>query len=148
MKFVKAAKPLTTKHPALGELSVEIETPQYDSLPEFVQHAGGDDKALEFINGAVDTAAKNAGRAKMRTSTYEAPKDGSPEEKQNHAANFIKELYGTVVGIVKDYTPSSDRTPSKARRAEAALTSISELVASGREFTREELQALLDAAKA
>jgi len=46
-----------------GKVTVEAEAPQYESMDEFVQAAGGADKALEYVNGSVSTSAGNGGRA-------------------------------------------------------------------------------------
>lgn len=133
MKFVKSDKPVTTKHAKLGEIKVEVEVPQIESLDEFVQFAGGADNALAFINGAIETNAKNGGRAALRALPENANLDESTAKIQN---------------IVKEYAPAAggDRQPGKAKKA-AAFDNVKELVESGKEFTREELLAILASAK-
>lgn len=133
MKFVKADKPITTNHKKHGEISLEVEVPQVESIEEFVALCGGSDGALTFVNNAVETAAKNGGRAALRNLADDANLD---------------EAKPRVLGIVKDYTPQTggDKAPSKAKKA-AAFDNVAALVESGKEFTREELLELLKAAK-
>lgn len=132
MRFVKSEKPVATKHAKLGDISVEVEVPQYDSLEEFAQACGSADAALEYVNSSVETSAKNGGRAALRN---------LPE-----TAN-LDEAKTKIQSIVRDYAPQAgDRQPGKAKKA-AAFDSVKELVESGKEFTREELLALLAAAK-
>lgn len=133
MKFIKANKPVTTNRKKLGEISLEVEVPQVESIEEFVSLCGGTDGALEFVNNAIETAAKNGGRAALRNAADDAN---------------IDELKTRVLGIVKDYTPQTggDRAPSKAKKAQA-FDSVKALVESGKEFTRDELLAMLAAAK-
>ncbi len=132
MKFIKADKPVSTNHKTLGAISVEVEVPQVESIEEFTQFAGGTDSALAFINNAIETNAKNGGRAALRTAPDTA---------------VLDDLTVKVQGIVRDYAPQSgDRAPSKAKKAQAFDT-IASLVSSGKEFSREELLALLEQAK-
>jgi hypothetical protein len=133
MKFVKAEKPVTTKHADLGEISVEVEVPQVESLDEAVQFCGGEQGLLDYLNSNIETAAKNGGRAALRN----APKDAN-----------VDELKNKVIDLVRKYSPetSAERGPSKAKKAEA-FDKVAELVNSGKEFTREELLAMLAAAK-
>lgn len=133
MKFVKADKPITTNHKKHGEISLEVEVPRVESVEELVTFCGGNDGLLEFANNAIETAAKNGGRATLRN----APDDAN-----------IDELKTRTVGIVKDYTPQTggDKAPSKAKKA-AAFDSVKALVESGQEFTREQLLEMLAAAK-
>jgi hypothetical protein len=133
MKFVKADKPITTNHKKHGEISLEVEVPQVESMEEIVAFCGGSDGALEFFNNAIETAAKNGGRAALRNAADDANLD---------------ELKVTATDIVKNYTPQTggDKAPSKAKKAQA-FDSVKALVESGKEFTREELLAMLSAAK-
>jgi len=132
MKFVKADKPVTTTHKTHGELSVEVEVPQTESLDEAVQFCGGEQGLIDFVNSNIETAAKNGGRAALRT----APADADVEELKNK-----------VIDLVRKYSPeASDRGPSKTKKADA-YDKVADLVNSGKEFTREELLALLSAAK-
>lgn len=133
MKFVKSEKPVTTKHPKLGEISIDVEVPQVESIEEFVTFAGGTDGALEFINSQIETNAKNGGRAALRNLPENANMD---------------EARPKVQQIVKEYAPQAggDRAPSKAKKA-AAFDNIAQLVNSGQEFTKEQLLEMLAAAK-
>jgi hypothetical protein len=133
MKFVKADKPITTKHKTHGEISLDVEVPNVESLEEFVTLCGGNDGALEFVNNAIETAAKNGGRAALRNAADDANLD---------------ELKTRTIDIVKNYTPQTggDKAPSKAKKAQA-FDSVKALVESGQEFTREQLLEMLSAAK-
>src|SRR3990167_4038000 len=84
-----------------GKVTVEAEAPQYESMDEFVQAAGGADKALEYVNGSVSTSAGNGGRAYLR---------GAPETAEE------AEIINKVRAITRGYTPTGGgRGPSKAR---------------------------------
>ena len=133
MKFIKAEKPVSTNHKTLGEIKVDVEVPQMESIEEFTQFAGGNDSALAFINNAIETNAKNGGRAALRNAPETA---------------VLDQLVPKVQQIVREYAPQSggDRSPSKAKKAQA-FDSIATLVSSGKEFSREELLALLEQAK-
>jgi hypothetical protein len=133
MKFIKADKPITTNHKKHGEISLEVEVPQIESMEEFVSLCGGNDGAIEFVNNAIETASKNGGRAALRNAADDANLD---------------ELKTRVLGIVKDYTPQTggDKAPSKAKKA-AAFDDVKALVESGQEFTKEQLLELLSKAK-
>lgn len=133
MKFVKSDKPVTTKHAKLGDISVDVEVPQVESVDEAVQYCGGNDGFLEFMNSCIETNAKNGGRAALRNLPENANMD---------------EARPKVQQIVKEYAPATggDRAPSKAKKA-AAFDNIASLVQSGQEFTKEQLLELLMAAK-
>jgi hypothetical protein len=133
MKFVKADKPVTTNHKTHGEISVEVEVPRMESIAEFVTFCGGEDGALEFANNAIETAAKNGGRAALRNAKDDANLD---------------EVKANTLTVVRDYTPQTggDKAPSKAKKAQA-FDSVKALVESGQEFTREQLLEMLSAAK-
>jgi hypothetical protein len=132
MRFVKAEKPVTTTHAKLGELSVEVEVPQLESLEELAQFAGSADAALVFVNNAIETAAKNGARAMLRN----APEDANREE-----------LTGKVQTTSKEYAPSQASRGESQKAKAQKLDSVRDLVTSGKEFTREELMALLEGAK-
>lgn len=133
MKWIKTEKPVATKHPKLGDLSVEVEVPQVESVADFITFCGGEDGAVAFVNSNIETNAKNGGRAALRN----APEDSN-----------VEELKKKVFDIVRDYAPrdGGDRQPGKAKKA-AAFDSIKALVESGKEFTREELLAMMESAK-
>jgi len=133
MRFVKADKPVTTNHKTLGEIKVEVEVPQAESLEEAVQFCGGEENFLAYFNSSIETSAKNVGRAALRN----APPDANMDE-----------LTTKVIDLVRNYSPeaSASREPSKAKKAEK-FDAIAELVKSGQEFTKEQLLALLEGAK-
>lgn len=133
MKFVKSDKPITTKHAKLGDLSIDVEVPQMESVEELIQFCGGNDGLLEFCNSQIETNAKNGGRAALRNLPENANMD---------------EARPKIMGIVKDYTPQSsgDKAPSAKKKA-AAFDDIATLVNSGQEFTKEQLLELLSKAK-
>jgi hypothetical protein len=114
MKFVKAEKPVTTTHAKLGDLSVDVEVPQVESLEEFSQFAGGNDNAVAFINNAIETAAKNGGRAMLRNAAEDADKT---------------ELFAKVQSTTRDYTPGtaqrgvSQKAKAASRRKSCSLCS-------------------------
>lgn len=134
MKFVKADKPITApSHKTLGELSIEVEVPQVESMEELVQFCGGEQNAIDFFNGAIETNAKNGGRAALRN----APADAN-----------VEELKAKVIDLVRKYSPeaSAERGPSKAKKAES-FDAVKALVESGQDFTREQLLELLAKAR-
>lgn len=137
MKFLKADKPITTTHKTLrddqnvdgeGDLTVDVEVPQFDSIDEFVKAVGGDTSALESVNSWTDRDAKAAGRTALRTA-----KDGTD----------LETLYKNVRDIVKSFVPkSSDRGPSKAVQARQNDAIRAKLEA-GETLTREQLMEML-----
>ena len=132
MKFIKSEKPVTTKHAKLGEISIDVEVPQVESMDEFVTFCGGADSALEFVNSQIETNAKNGGRAALRN---------LPEN-----AN-LDEARPKIQGVVKEYQPQAGgKGPTVKARAQA-FDSVKALVESGQEFTKEQLLELLAAAK-
>jgi len=133
MKFVKSDKPITTKHPKLGEISIDVEVPQCETVEELIAFCGGNDGLLEFGNSQIETNAKNGGRAALRNLPENANMD---------------EARPKVIQIVKEYAPAAggDRAPSKAKKAQA-FDSVKALVESGQEFTKEQLLELLAQAK-
>lgn len=132
MKFVLADKHITTKHPKHGEIKVSVETPQAESLADFVTFAGGEDKALEFVNSALDTAAKNGARAYMRSAGETATVEGITTKAQELAKGYSVQ--------------STGRGNSGAAAREKVDTALAALK-SGKELTREELIALLEGKK-
>lgn len=133
MRFVAAEKPITTTHAKLGELKIDSpEVPQVESPEEAVTFCGGAEGFLEFFNNAVETAAKNGGRAALRGLADDANLD---------------EAYAKIRDSVRKYAPAQGpREPSKAKKAET-YDAISALVNSGTEFTKEQLLELLGKAK-
>jgi hypothetical protein len=133
MRFVKSDKPITTKHETHGDLSVDVEVPQVESTEEAIAFCGGQNGFLEYFNAAIETSAKNGGRATLRNLAKDANLD---------------EGRAKVQEVVKNYQPqSSDGKGPSVKVKAATLDKVSELVNSGREFTKDELLALLAAAK-
>lgn len=129
MKFVTAEKQITTKHPKHGEIKVTVETPQAESYSDFETFAGGADKALEFVNSALDTAAKNAARAYMR----QAPETASVEQITTKAQE-----------LSRGYSVQSTGRGSAGREAQNKVDTALTALKSGKELTRDELIALLE----
>lgn len=142
MLYVEQEKPVTTKHEVLGDISFKVESPAAQNLDEAKTMAGGEAALVEFFNSQVATNSKNAARAYARG--FEVAKD-TPADKY---PELIAKIAAKGQELAKNYSPASDteRGPSKAKKA-AAFDQISQLMDSGKEFTREELFALLAAAK-
>lgn len=133
MKFIKADKPISTKHEKLGEISVEVEVPQVENYDEFVQLAGSADNALAWLNNNLETAAKNGGRAALRNLADDAN---------------LEEAVPRIQALVKEYKPQQGTSQTTIVRKKAAtLDSIAALVESGEELTKEKLLEMLAAAK-
>jgi hypothetical protein len=112
-----------------GKVKFEVEVPQYESISEFVSAAGGEDKALEFANGAVATGAVNGARAYTRN----APKD-SPET----------EVIEKATATARGYTPTGgQRGPSKKEKL-ATFDALMQRIKRGEEVGDDELEALAD----
>lgn len=141
MRYVASKKPVAGKHKRLGAFSIPVEVPQVDSHEEFQTFAGGPDKALLFINRALETAAKNGARAAARNLGEESTKDELAENGKE---------WTRIRGIARDYTPQTaqDRGLSAAKSKEVAKQ-LGDLVAdpNKKTFTREEIAALLAGAK-
>lgn len=134
MKYVKSEKAISTKHDKLGELELSgVETPQYESLEEFVAAAGGSDDALEFINGVVDTNAKNIGRAALRN---------LPDNADTSVA------FPRILDAIKNYSPKGgERATTVNKKKAQAFDAVESLLSSGKPVTLEDLQKLMLAAK-
>jgi hypothetical protein len=142
MRFVASKKPVAGKHKKLGAFSVKVEVPQVESLQEFVSFAGGDDKALIFVNRAIETAAKNGGRAKAR----------NLDEKNVTADQLAEggEAYADILKVVREYTPQTSREPGiSAAKSKEVVSTLSKAIAdpNKKSWTREEIEAMLAAAK-
>lgn len=142
MKFVQQEKPVTTKHEKLGDISFNVEVAEVETQEEMIQDAGGIDALILFYNGQKATNAKNAARAYARN--FEVADGADPATYETLKAQIATKGQQ----LARDYSPSTDteRGPSKAKKA-AAFDSVAALVNSGKEFTREELMALLGAVK-
>ena len=129
MKFMKAKKPISANHKKLGELKVEnVEVPQFDSIAEYVQAVKGEQNGLNWINSQFATAAKNVGRAMLRTA----------EDTAN-----LSELFPKVAEAVKSYIPDASgdgvSVKSKAEQRDALKARLE----SGEQLTREQLLEML-----
>lgn len=131
MRFVKASKPITTNHPELGKLEVDVEVPQVDTEEEAFQLCGGLKEFIIYFNNCIETSSKNGGRAALR----QAPADAN-----------VQELYGKVREAVKEYSPSVSTDLSVKAQAEARNKAL-EALKSGAELTREELLEMLEGSK-
>lgn len=142
MKLVQQERPVATNHPVLGKIEFLVEVPQAESLEEATTMAGGTDALVAFFNSQVATNAKNAARAYARGA--DIPKETPEAEHAGLKAGI--ETKGQQ--LARDYSPSADteRGPSKAKKA-AAFDNLKALVDSGTEFTLEQLQSILAAAK-
>lgn len=145
MRFVQSSKPVTTNHKTLGELSVDVETPQFDSMDEFVSAAGGETNALDFINGEIDTNAKNGGRAYLRTVVVEGH-----DAKTFPGSKEFKDIVAKVQEIARKYVPKAPGAdgPSKAKKAEV-YDDVKALLASaeGATISKEQLLEILAKAR-
>lgn len=144
MKFVLQEKPVSTDHPKLGKVEFKVEVGEVQSIDEMVSDCGGAENAVAFYNGQRATNAKNTARAYARN--YEVA-EGVELTDETKAA-LIKQVSEKGQSLAKDYSPATDteRGPSKAKKAQA-FDQIAALVGSGKEFTKEELFALLNQAK-
>lgn len=144
MKYVRSEKPVTTTKEIGGkkyEIKVTVETPQAESMDEAITFDGGQDAALEFHNSAVDTNAKNGARAILRNLPDTAFSIVDGEARLNTDAEK------KVQDAAREYSPvAGARDLGKAKKAEK-YDEVKALVESGKEFTREELLALLAGAK-
>jgi hypothetical protein len=142
MDYVEQEKAVSTKHPKLGDVEFKVKVPQATSLAELTTLCGGEDGLRDFANAAISTNAKNAARAYARN--YEVADGTDP----NTFPALISALVTKAQDKAQNYDPSTDAAagPSKAKKA-AAFDELSALVQSGKEFTKEDLFALLSKAK-
>jgi hypothetical protein len=142
MKFVQQEKPVTTEHKPLGKIEFAVEVPQAETVEEVLTMVGGNENLIAFFNGQVATNAKNTARAYARG--YDVAEGTDPTT----FPTIISSIVTKGQSLARDYSPATDteRGPSKAKKA-AAFDNIAALVQSGKEFTKEELFALLQQAK-
>lgn len=100
---LKFADPRDPKN-ADAKIEVEYEYPQAESLADFTNWCGGEDKHLEFANAAA--AAKAVNNAKLKEIT---PLDEGATE-QN-----IKSAVARLVASIKNYIPTVGRTASATK---------------------------------
>lgn len=140
-KYILQKKPVTTDHPKLGKIEFQVETPEAETLAEAITMCGGESDLVSFVNSQIATNAKNTARAYART--YDVAEGTDKDTFEAIKAQIAVKGQS----LAKDYTPSADteRGPSKAKKAQA-FDNIAALVQSGKEFTKEELFALLQQA--
>lgn len=144
MKYVEQDKPVTTDHSKLGKIEFKVEVGEVQDQEEMVKDAGGVESLLAFYNGQRATNAKNTARAYARN--YEVAEGTELDEAT--ITRLRNEIAAKGQQLARDYSPATDteRGPSKAKKAQA-FDQIQALVASGGDFTREQLFELLQAAK-
>lgn len=132
MKFVKVDKAIKTKHPKLGEVSIEGEFPQVESFEELHNFCGGEDKALEYVNAAIEAGAKNS----VRTGGRAAAEDIT-----------MGDLQKKLVEVLKNYTPGSTRAGTGTKAKAAKFDELANLIKSGQDLTKEQLMAIIEGSK-
>lgn len=144
MKYMEQDKPVTTDHSKLGKIEFKVEVGEVQDQEEMVKDAGGVESLLAFYNGQRATNAKNTARAYARN--YEVAEGTELDEAT--ITRLRNEIAAKGQQLARDYSPATDteRGPSKAKKAQA-FDQIQALVASGSDFTREQLFELLQAAK-
>lgn len=138
MKLIKADKPLKTANETFGKVEISVEVPQYDSVSEFVNACGGEERALAVINGDVSTNAKNVGRAFAREARLE-----ENESKDAGLARVTAETQKRV----REFTPETQDRGISAKKAKETMVSLKSALESGKDFSRDELLAMLAQAK-
>lgn len=129
MKYLKAKKPISANHKKLGELKVDgAEVPQFESIAEYIQAVKGEQNGLNWINSQYATAAKNVGRALLRTAEDTAK---------------TEELFPKVLAAVKNYVPdaSGDGVSVKSKAEQRDM--LKARLESGEQLTREQLLEML-----
>lgn len=142
MRWVTSKKPVAGKHKRLGNFSIPVEVPQVESLDEFITFTGGPEKALSYVNRALETGAKNGARAAARALGDEATKE------QLQAPDGTE--YVRIRSLAHDYTPQSGQERGiSAKKGKEVANQLQAMVAdsSKQTFTREEIEALFAAAK-
>lgn len=130
MKFIthEDAYEVTTKNH--GKVKVEagtLEFPQVDSIPEFVEFAGGEEKAQTLINDLLYSRSKNGALALVRNLAA----DQTIDEGIKKAADYSK-----------GYNPSQERVSKQT-----ILDGVSQLSAAKDELqnmSKEDILALLE----
>lgn len=141
MRWITSKKPVAGKHKRLGSFSIPVEVPQAESLDEFITFTGGPEKALSYVNRALETGAKNGARAAARALGEEATKEDMAVDGKE---------YKRIRELAHDYTPQSGQERGiSAKKGKEVANQLQQLVAdpNKQSFTREELAALFEAAK-
>ena len=114
-------KRIKVKHTELGEMKVEVEVPQYDSMAEFLQVQGEESQALLSINAATfSEGCKNAG-LKIRNFGVPKGEDGkaldlTDQKKEELRAKAQKAGIATAKGF--KLSPSTRGIGQKAKADE------------------------------
>jgi hypothetical protein len=128
MQLIQSEKPITTNHPKLGKLECFASTPQATSNADFGNYVGGDEKLLDWCNSHLDTDAKNAGRAYLRT----------------YDGDNVEEAYKRVREIVSSYSPAAERERAATQKVKAqALDAITAAVKAGKKLDTHVLEEML-----
>ncbi len=144
MKYIEQEKAVSTDHPKLGKIEFKVEVGEVQDGDEMTKDVGGLESQLAFYNSQRSTNAKNVARAYARN--FEVAEGTVLDEAT--VTRLKAEIAAKGQSLARDYSPATDteRGPSKSKKA-AAFDQIQALVASGGEFTREQLFELLQAAK-
>lgn len=129
----KALKAKWGKDADKQEIKIKPTFELFESLDEYVEKAGSADKALDFINDAVKTKAKQ--RITGKLSTYKNKE--TPEV-------VTKELL--EVALVSPFV--NLRGSSEATLVKNALSQILESAQGGQALTLEDIKAILDRTRA
>jgi len=125
MRYV--AKDVSTKRRGPDFKPFEVQVPQYDSLEEFVQAAGGNEQGLKFVNSATATGAVNGSRASCANAKKEQADD---------------EVIAEARSVARNYTPTgSERGPGQKAKL-AAMDDFLSRVKRGEDVSQEELLAM------
>lgn len=130
MRFIthEDAYEVTTKnHNKVVVKEGTLEFPQVDSIAEFTEFCGGDEKATELVNDLLYSRSKNGALAIVRN----APADQTVEDAVNRAAQYAK-----------GYNPAQERV-SKAATLDA-VDKLRGMKDAMKEMSQEELLALLE----
>lgn len=130
MRFIthEDAYEVTTKnHNKVVVKEGTLEFPQVDSIAEFTEFCGGDEKATELVNDLLYSRSKNGALAIVRN----APADQTIEDAVNRAAQYAK-----------GYNPAQERV-SKAATLDA-VDKLRGMKDAMKEMSQEELLALLE----
>lgn len=149
MRYVTSKSPVAGKHKKLGEFSIVVEVPQVESDDEADTFFGGKDKKVAFLNRAIETASKNGVRAAARGLDETATTKDDLIADESETSEKGKE-YRRLRKLARDYTPSSGQERGiSAKKGKEIATNLQQIVAdpTKESFTREELMALLAAAK-
>ncbi len=119
------------------EQTWQAEAPQIDTFDELVSIAGGQDKAVEWINGHLSTDAGNAGRPLVRNLTIPANVRAGTDEFNALVTSAVSKAQSAS----KSYSPQGARAPGVKAKA-AAFDELMSRVKRGATVSDAELEAL------